>query len=192
MAEGFLQVYHERIGEAWFCVGITPAGRVAFTSLSKEGLEEALKFGVRRLRGEVFTRPSKASPEAEEVLRVMAKAYQGLGVRRLPPLAWDRLKPFTRKVLRLTLQVPRGYVTSYGRLAKLLNALKASRAVGLALASNPFPLLIPCHRVVRGDLRLGGYSLGVEVKAEILEREGVRLEKGRGGLRVWRGQPFWP
>ena len=192
MAEGFLQVYHKKIGEAWFCVGITQAGGVAFTSLSRESLEEALRLGIERLRGEAFTRPSKTSPEAEEVLRVMAEAYRGLGVRRLPPIAWKRLKPFTRKVLRLTLQVPRGYVTSYGRLARLLNASKASRAVGLALASNPFPLLIPCHRVVRGDLALGGYSLGVKVKAEILKREGVRLEKVKNGFRVWRRQPFWP
>jgi methylated-DNA-[protein]-cysteine S-methyltransferase len=70
-------------------------------------------------------------------------------------------------------------VTTYGRLARHLGAPRASRAAGRALATNPFPIVIPCHRAVRSDGSLGGYQGGVEMKARLLEMEGVQVERGR-------------
>jgi len=79
------------------------------------------------------------------------------------------LSSYTRKVLNCTRLVPVGYVTTYGNLAKVAGGI--ARSVGRVEASNPFPLLIPCHRVVCSDFSLGGYGYGEQTKREILQRE---------------------
>ena len=181
----FCEIYLKKIGDVWFSVGFMADGTIRFTAFSKKNAEEALSSGIKSLKP--WEKPVKAERglgEAEKVFRLMDRAYRGLGVKRLPPLTWSRLKPFTRKVLGLTLQIPRGYVTSYGAVAEALDVSRATRAVGLALALNPFPLLIPCHRVIKGDLTLGGYGIGVGIKAEILRREGVGFEKAEGALKI--------
>ena len=96
------------------------------------------------------------------------------------PVALDRLHPFQRRVLQAIRAIPRGQVRSYGWVAGRIGAPAAARAVGTALARNPIPVLIPCHRVVRSDRMLGEYSGGgSEVKARILRWEGVSiLERG--------------
>ena len=65
--------------------------------------------------------------------------------------------------------IPAGYVTTYGALAKAAGGI--GRSVGRVEASNPVPLLIPCHRVVCSDLSIGGYGYGEQVKMGILQRE---------------------
>jgi len=82
---------------------------------------------------------------------------------------------------RLLRQVPRGRVTSYGALAEALGAIEASRLVGHYMAINPYAPEVPCHRVVHSDGRLGRFSSprGPERKAEMLQEEGVRVERGR-------------
>ncbi len=82
---------------------------------------------------------------------------------------------FQRRVLDLNFLVPRGKVTTYGRVAEKLGSLQSSRAVGTALATNPFPIIIPCHRVVRSDGSLGGFGGGLEMKKALLEMEGVKF-----------------
>jgi len=82
---------------------------------------------------------------------------------------------FQRRVLDLNFLVPRGKVTTYGRIAEKLGTPRASRAVGTALAANPFPIIIPCHRVVRSDGSLGGFGGGLEMKKALLEMEGVKF-----------------
>jgi len=84
-------------------------------------------------------------------------------------IALDHLSSYTRKVLNCTSMVPVGYVTSYSALAKAAGGI--ARSVGRVEASNPVPLLIPCHRVVRSDLSIGGYGYGEQVKMGILQRE---------------------
>jgi len=68
------------------------------------------------------------------------------------------LSEFTQKVLTATRKIPYGQTVSYNALAKMINAPQASRAVGNALARNPIPIVIPCHRVIRADGSSGGYS----------------------------------
>ena len=84
-------------------------------------------------------------------------------------LATNHLSPYTKKVLRTTLTVPLGYVTSYGEIAKAVGG--GPRAVGNIMASNPFPPIVPCHRVVRANFFLGGYGFGIKTKIELLRRE---------------------
>lgn len=92
-------------------------------------------------------------------------------------LDFDSLPPFTGRVLRALFEgVGHGRVVSYGRLARMAGSPKAARAVGQALARNPWPLVVPCHRVLGSDGSLTGFTnpSGVDLKRDLLEMEGVR------------------
>lgn len=77
-------------------------------------------------------------------------------------------------------QIPAGKVTTYKILAKRMGT--HPRAVGKMLNSNPHPLVVPCHRVVRSDGWIGGYKFGVKKKTELLESEGVKIAEGKTDL----------
>ena len=81
--------------------------------------------------------------------------------------------PFQRKVLLEACRIPKGKVMSYGHLAEKIGIPKGARAVGTALAKNPFPLIIPCHRIVQATGDLGGFGGGLKLKKALLEMEGV-------------------
>ena len=83
--------------------------------------------------------------------------------------------PFQRKVLLATAAIPRGSTTTYLALAAQIGSPRSVRAVGNALAHNPLPWFIPCHRVLRTDGGLGGYRFGPALKRALLEQEGVLL-----------------
>ena len=80
---------------------------------------------------------------------------------------------FQKKVLMADYNIPRGFVSTYSRIATHIGVLGGSRAVGNALANNPFPLVIPCHRVIKSDGSLGGFGGGLQMKKILLEQEGV-------------------
>ena len=82
---------------------------------------------------------------------------------------------FQIKVWNAISKIPKGKVKTYKELARSIRKPKASRAVANACGKNPFPIKIPCHRVIRSDGRLGGYSGkgGIKTKREILRSEGV-------------------
>ncbi len=84
-----------------------------------------------------------------------------------------RCGEFQRRVLLAEYGIPRGCVSTYGRIAAHLDASNSARAVGNALARNPFPLVIPCHRSVRANGELGGYRGGLPLKRALLQLEGV-------------------
>jgi len=89
------------------------------------------------------------------------------------PLAWDRLRPFSGLVLsRLAKEVPFGRTISYGGLAGLAGSPGAARAVGQVMARNPWPLIVPCHRVVGSDGKLTGFGPGLAMKEYLLRLEG--------------------
>jgi len=93
-------------------------------------------------------------------------------------LAWHRVSSFQRAVYQQTLAIPPGFKRSYGDLAKAM-ALgpEASRAVGVALSTNPWPLLVPCHRVVSASDKMTGFSGpgGIRTKTRLLVLEGAEL-----------------
>lgn len=124
-------------------------------------------FGVRPV-------PDPCLPEemARQVRDVLAGRQRFSGRVDL-----SHLTPFQRKVLQKVLTIPAGQVRSYRWVAQAIGAERAVRAVGTALAKNPIPLLIPCHRVIRSDGRLGEYSGGgPSVKAKLLAFEGADLK----------------
>jgi len=82
---------------------------------------------------------------------------------------------FQQQVLKAENMIPRGWISTYGRIAWALGKPKNSRAVGNALAKNPFPIVIPCHRAIRSDGSLGGFQGGIVMKQALLEREGIEF-----------------
>jgi methylated-DNA-[protein]-cysteine S-methyltransferase len=95
-------------------------------------------------------------------------------------VALERCSAFQQRVLRAEHAIPRGWVSTYGRIGSHLGVKGGARAVGRALATNPFPIVVPCHRAIRADGTLGGYQGGVATKRALLEMEGVTVsERGR-------------
>jgi methylated-DNA-[protein]-cysteine S-methyltransferase len=100
----------------------------------------------------------------------------------------DLCSPFQQQVLRAEHGIPRGKVSTYQRIAGHLAHPRAARAVGTALAHNPFPIIVPCHRAIRSDGTLGGFQGGVAMKRALLEMEGVLVD---GSGRVVSGQLYY-
>lgn len=82
-------------------------------------------------------------------------------------------------VYKLLAMIPEGKVTTYGELAKALGRPRAARMIGQILKRNPNPIIVPCHRVVRSNGDIGGYAYGSHAKRRLLEKEGLKISKGR-------------
>ncbi len=124
------------------------------------------QFGVRPQKGRI---PGSYS-------RVVRAAAAG---REFDPVPLDLsgLSGFQQKVLKILQRVPRGEVRTYSWLARKAGRPEAARAVGNAMARNPIPFLIPCHRVVPAAGGTGNYGLGHRLKRELLQREGVAVDQ---------------
>ena len=95
-------------------------------------------------------------------------------------LDFDRCSEIQKKVLIAEYNIPRGWVSTYKRIANHIGIVKGARVVGNSLAKNPFPIFIPCHRAIRSNGELGGYQGGLAMKRFLLEMEGVEIsEEGK-------------
>lgn len=151
-------------------------GRVAVT-FSPEGVSSvdiadgfeirfAERYGRRLIRAEAPRDWSRHIPKAIE-----------LGTPGDLPVDLRTVTDFQQRVLRTTATIPKGEVRPYGWVAREVDRPRAVRAVGSAVARNPIPLIIPCHRVVRTDGHIGNYSLGgPHNKVELLHHEGASPE----------------
>ncbi len=81
------------------------------------------------------------------------------------------MTPFAKKVYKILLTIPIGQVRTYKWVAQKAGKPKAYRAVGQILKRNPYPLIVPCHRVVKSDTSLGGYALGAKLKKFLIDSE---------------------
>ncbi len=153
--------------------------RMVTLAQSDEAFERAFQSRFHRPIRPVAQPPAPLARRVEEQLR-------GGKVRQLQ---YDLrgLTEFERAVLLKALEIPRGEVRPYAWVAREIGNPGAVRAVGSALRNNPVPLLIPCHRVVRSDGRIGNYALGSDTKRAVLEMEGLGVEEweqlARGGVR---------
>jgi len=126
--------------------------------------------------------PPDASSEARAAHQALARLAAGQAVR-FPdlPLCWEALPPFTAHILRTLLErVPSGCTVTYGELAALAGHPGKARAVGQAMARNPWPLIVPCHRVLGAGGALTGYTNphGLDLKALLLVLESGQGSKG--------------
>lgn len=167
--EGILDVAYRTldtpIGE--LLVAATDAGlvRVAF---SLEGYEAVLQSLADRITPRILEAPGRLDAVAAQLDEYFAKRRRGFDV----PLDWRLTAGFRRVVLHhLVRDVDYGHTATYASLAQLAGSPKAVRAVGSACATNPLPVIVPCHRVVRTDGGMGGYLGGIEVKRTLLTLE---------------------
>src|SRR4029077_4493564 len=119
-------------------------------------------------------------PTKSDLTHEMIRLYEGDNISQQIKFNTDHVSKFQNKVYRVLEQIPKGRVTTYGLISKLLGS--APRAVGGAVASNPWPLFIPCERVVNFDLTIGNYGMcgslgpsGTITKRTLLEREKVPI-----------------
>ncbi len=84
-----------------------------------------------------------------------------------------------KKIYKKLLEVPKGKITTYGELARAVGLKNGQRAVGKIMNKNPYPVIIPCHRVVKSDGKVGGYAYGEEIKSDMLTREGIVIKNGK-------------
>jgi methylated-DNA-[protein]-cysteine S-methyltransferase len=92
-------------------------------------------------------------------------------------IALERCSEFQRRVLLAEYAIPRGWVSTYGRIARHLGVPGGARAAGRALATNPFAIIIPCHRAILSNGRVGGFQGGQRMKRALLELEGVEFSQ---------------
>lgn len=162
----------------------TPVGPV-WAAATEHGLlavslwDDAEAFAVEVARG-TGESPSYAFSGQTVIDEALLQISDYLGGKRQSfdlPLDWSLQTPFQREVLELVLQVPYGRKTTYQAIAEQLGKPGAARAVGRANATNPIPLVIPCHRVLGADGSLHGYGApgGIETKAWLLRLEGSWL-----------------
>jgi methylated-DNA-[protein]-cysteine S-methyltransferase len=118
--------------------------------------------------------PAEVRRALESVVKLLAGEPCDLSV---VPLDMDGVPPFHRRVYEVARDIPAGATMSYGEIAARLGAPRAARAVGQALGQNPFPIIVPCHRVLGAGGRIGGFSAhgGVATKLRMLANEGVKV-----------------
>jgi methylated-DNA-[protein]-cysteine S-methyltransferase len=83
------------------------------------------------------------------------------------------------KVYKKLLEVPKGKVTTYSELAKSVGLKNGQRVIGRIMSKNPFPVVIPCHRVILSNGRIGGYAWGEKIKTNMLTKEGIQIKNGK-------------
>ncbi len=139
-------------------------------------------FLPQQSRRRAETLVSRQFPESEhspallsDVVRVIRTYFEGQSVRFNVRLDLEGVTEFRRRVLEACRRIPRGLTATYADLARVAGSPGAARAAGSAMANNPLPLIVPCHRVVRSDGTLGGFSSseGVRLKQRLLELEGA-------------------
>jgi methylated-DNA-[protein]-cysteine S-methyltransferase len=171
-----IQVYHTKLNDVWYGAAVQD-NQVLAIDFSIE--EPSLRRLLRKLPYDI---PFQVAEEPDQlvtnVLGSLEDIFNGKDRESYGfKIAMEHLSGYSRKVLNCTRLVPVGYVTAYGAIAKVVGG--SARSVGRVEASNPFPLLIPCHRVVRSDLSIGGYGYGEQIKMEILQREERGYEESR-------------
>lgn len=114
---------------------------------------------------------TEAQPEVDFIADELREYFSGTRTTFTVPLDRSLSSGFAARVHEAISTVGFGETVSYGQLATLVNSPGAVRAVGTACGKNPIPVVVPCHRVLRSDGSLGGYSGGVGIKAELLHLE---------------------
>jgi methylated-DNA-[protein]-cysteine S-methyltransferase len=131
----------------------------------------------RRVSPRIVEAPARLDPVRRELEEYFEGARRDFEI----PIDWTLVGPFARRVLRATARIPFGEVSSYAEVAGQAGSPRGHRAAGNALGSNPMPIVVPCHRVLRTGGALGGYGGGIDRKRFLLALEGsLPDEPGRG------------
>ncbi len=163
-SETKLDVFQTKIG--WIGLAWTSRG-ILWLVLPRGSRAEVLRELQSEFADGVFTSaPADLTKELIEYAEGKRREFD-------MPLDWSLVKPFQRAVLTMALKIPFGETRTYGWIARAIGKPRAARAVGRALATNPIPLILPCHRVVGSDGSLTGYGGGLPLKKKLLEMEAL-------------------
>jgi methylated-DNA-[protein]-cysteine S-methyltransferase len=168
-ADGLLDVAYAHVDTPIgpLLVASTPAGLVR-VGFEREDEDTVLQ----ELADRISPRVVESAARNDEVRRELDEYFEGHRTGFALPLDWQLSRGFRRTVLETLLaDVRYGSTVSYLDLATMVGNPKASRAVGTAMATNPIPIVVPCHRVLRTGGQLGGYGGGLPVKVQLLEME---------------------
>jgi methylated-DNA-[protein]-cysteine S-methyltransferase len=168
--EGLLDVAYTEIDSpvGKLLLATTRRGLVK-VSFPVQPLDEVLE----RLANAISPRVLESPAQLDDARRELDRYFEGRLHEFDLPLDWQLTHGFYRKVLRATARIPYGQTRSYTDMAKRAGSPRAVRATGSALGSNPLPIIVPCHRVLRSGGALGGYGGGIEMKQSLLELEGA-------------------
>jgi methylated-DNA-[protein]-cysteine S-methyltransferase len=170
-AEGLLDVAYATVDSPLgpLMVASTPRGvvRVSFSQFRDD--EVVLSELARRVSPRVLEAPARL----DGVRRELDEYFEGRRTDFDLPIDWALTRGFTTEVLRATAAIGFGHTTTYAEVADAAGSPRAVRAAGNSLGSNPMPIVVPCHRVLRTGGALGGYTGGVERKEFLLRLEGV-------------------
>ncbi len=131
------------------------------------GVDRVVETLSDQLSPRILEQPAALDAVARELEQYFAGQRTTFDLR----LDWSLTSPFARRVLRATQRIPYGAVATYGDVAARAGSPGGSRAAGNALGSNPMPIVVPCHRVVRAGGAMGGYTGGPERKELLLAVE---------------------
>ena len=154
------------LGELLLAVTARGVVRVAYID-ENVGRDEVLEDLARRVSPRVLEVPSRL----DDARRQLEAYFSGRRSAFDLQVDLSLVPPFTDRVLTRTAAIPPGQVLTYGEVAAEIGHTRAARAVGNALGSNPIPIVVPCHRVVRGGGGLGGYTGGTHRKEHLLGLE---------------------
>jgi O-6-methylguanine DNA methyltransferase len=157
---------------------LTPDGEF-LASYSAKGLA-SLNFPrkTKQLPREDTAVPPKIMQWHRTTTKALQLALSGKTPGELPPLDLSAGTEFQRSAWNALRKIAPGKTRSYAEIAQSLGQPKAVRAVGGACGANPVPILVPCHRVLAANRKLGGFSGGLDWKIRLLKREGVKVAEG--------------
>ena len=164
----------------WFHVGIlaTDYGirRLTFSSKA-EGLKKQIVSDEEKKTKDNIAISEKSSTDflaraPRQITEYCARQRRSFNL----PLDISHYSSFYQMIWVVTMGIPFGAVRSYGWVAQQAGKPGAMRAVGQAMAANPIPLIIPCHRIIRQNGTIGGYSAGLPLKRKFLELEKIKVE----------------
>ena len=169
-AEGLLDVAYATTDSPFgpLLLATTPRGLVR-VGLPSQDNDELLVDLATRVSPRVLESPARLDAARRE----LDLYFEGRLTEFDLPLDWQLSRDFRRRVLRAIARIPYGQTRSYTEMAKRAGNERAVRAAGTACGSNPLPLVVPCHRVLRSGGALGGYGGGLPMKEGLLRLEGV-------------------
>ncbi len=169
-ADGLADISYAPVDSPFGTLLLAATGRgLVRLAFPEEDVDSVLERLARRLSPRIV----ESSAPLEPVRRELDEYFSGARSSFELPLDWALIGPFGRRVLRVTSEIPYGGVLSYAEVAADAGSPRGSRAAGNALGSNPIPIVIPCHRVLRSGGALGGYGGGLDRKRWLLELEGA-------------------
>jgi len=173
--ELYYDYFESPLGPLWIVAG--PAG---LSYLIRGKSEDLLLTEIESRTGR---RPLKKLNQMSRWRGPLVRYFSGEAIVFDGPISFLEGSPFQQSVWRTLLEIPYGTVRSYQWVGEQMALERAGRAIGNACGKNPIPVIIPCHRVVRQNGTLGGYTGGIEIKKKLLALEGIIIKEGRFSSR---------